>query len=106
MQEQLYFFCGITPVDFWDFTPAETELMTLTASKKYEHEYEYQSYMDARLCAVILNANGAKKQNKKPFEVEDFLPQKKTNKKELTIEQHKEIMKAAVLKMGGTVVDI
>jgi len=44
-------------------------------SKKYKEESELQLKLNARLCAVILNANGAKKENGSSFSMEDFLGQ-------------------------------
>ena len=41
-----------------------------------EEEYKYNQYIEARLCAVIMSANGARKEdNDEPFTVEDFLPE-------------------------------
>jgi hypothetical protein len=77
--------------------------MITTAIEKEKLEIEFTSILQARLCSVIMNANGALKSNKKPFEIEDFMPQAKKKKPVLTIEQHKEVMKMAVLKMGGTI---
>lgn len=103
-QELLYRFCGIDPVKFWDYTSAETELMITTAAEKYNNEFEFQMNLEARLCAVILNANGRMKKGKKPFETMDFIPKATTKKQQpLTAEQYEQIAKAATLKCGGVV---
>jgi hypothetical protein len=96
----------IDPVHFWDYTPAETELMITVAAEKYNNEIEFESSLAARLCAVVMNANGATKQNKKPFETEDFQPKKQSKKQQFTAEQYEMMAKAATIKMGGTVNDL
>lgn len=80
--------------------------MISIASEIKQQDLEFTSVLEARLCAIVLTANGKTKKNKKVFETSDFLPPKiipKKKKRALTIEQHKEIMRAAVLKAGGTV---
>jgi hypothetical protein len=71
------------------------------ASKKYNQELEYNSTLEARLCAIVLTANGHKKSNKKAYSVSDFMPVKKSTPK--TPEQYEELAKAAAIKMGGHV---
>lgn len=39
-----------------------------------EEEYKYNQYIEARLCAVIMSANGARTEDDEPFTVEHFLP--------------------------------
>jgi hypothetical protein len=79
-------------------------MMIEIAARKYSDEMEFTMSLEARLCAIVLNANGAKKKDKRAFEAADFLPPQKKKKKQVpTIEQYQEMMKVAVLKMGGTV---
>lgn len=101
MQVQLFRFCGKDPIEFWEYTPAETELMVQTASEKYSQEYEFNSAVQARLCAIVLNANGVTKKGKKPFEVNDFMPAKKSKPK--TPEQLEHMAKTAAMRLGGSV---
>ena len=68
--------CDIRPSEFWDYTPAETTLMIDEKSKKYKEQTEFQLSLNARLCAVIYNANGAKKENGSLFTTDDFLEER------------------------------
>lgn len=63
------------PAEAWTVTPAEAEFLFLIDREKIEEETKYQQYVEARLCAVIMNANGARKEDDdSSFTVEDFLP--------------------------------
>lgn len=65
--------------------------------------FEYQQSIDARLCAIVLNANGAKKEGKKQFEIKDFLPDHKAKKDKMTPEQYELMMLQKTIALGGTV---
>lgn len=67
-------------------------------------ELEYTQSIDARLCAIILNANSRLKQNKKPFETEDFLPTKNNNNAQLTAEQYEMKLLNSTRAMGGKII--
>lgn len=101
MQESLYQYCRKDPLEFWRYTPAETYLMISGAVKRQELEMEYQNTHWARLCAIIYNANGVTRKDKKPFEIEDFLPSEK--KQKMTPELLEKKAMAETLKMGGKV---
>lgn len=101
MQTNLYKFCGVDPISFWKFTPAETMIMIDAATDNYILEHEITSRLEARLCAVILTANGVMKHGKTPYDTEDFMPKEKTVAK--TPEQLEQIAKAATMKLGGEV---
>lgn len=103
MQENSWTFCSIDPIMFWKYTPAETSMMISASVEKYNSEMKIRSSLEARLCAVVLNANGATKKNKKPYEMEDFMPVIKKEKQHFTPEQLEQIAKAACMKMGGDV---
>jgi hypothetical protein len=95
----LYSFCNISPLDFWKYTPAETTLMITEANSRFE----FEQLISARLCTVILNANGATKENKKRFEIKDFMPEEKSKIKKLTPEQYQLMMIQKTIAAGGTV---
>lgn len=65
--------CDKSPSEFWDYTPAETTLMIEEKSQKRKEEIEFELSLNARLCAIIYNANGAKKEGGGSFRMEDFL---------------------------------
>jgi hypothetical protein len=101
MQENSWRFCGIDPISFWKYTPSETSMMVSASVENRNQEIEFRSSLEARLCAIVLNANGVTKKNKKMFDLDDFMPVKKS--KPMTPEQLEQIAKAAVMKMGGEV---
>ena len=100
MQENLWRCCDKDPLQFWKYTPAETSMMISASVEKHNIEMEIQSTLEARLCAIVLNANGVTKRGKKPFEINDFMPQKKEH---FTSEQLEQMAQASVMKMGGEV---
>lgn len=76
--------------------------MMVTASlENIELKNEIRNKLEARLCAVVLTANGATKAGKKPYTVEDFMPQEKATPK--TPEQLEQMALAATMKLGGVV---
>lgn len=101
MQNNIFKFCGIDPISFWKFTPGETLMMITASIENIELENEVRNKLEARLCAVVLTANGATKAGKKPYEVDDFMPKKKSVPK--TPEQLEQQALAATMKMGGVV---
>lgn len=101
MQENLFQYCQIDPLKFWQYTPAETYLMISAAVKRYELETEYRNTLEARLCAVILNANGVTRKDKQQFEISDFMPSEK--KQALTPELLEKKAMIETAKLGGTV---
>ena len=106
MQENAFRFCNIDYISFWRYTPAETTKMIIIAAEKESQAREFTASLEARLCAIVLNANGVTKKNKELFDVEDFMP-KKTSKKsaEKTVEQLEQMAKFAAMRMGGSVID-
>lgn len=68
-----------------------------------EEEYKFQQYIEARLCAVIMNANGARKdEDESQFTVEDFLPNEIENiPPELREELDELKMRRTVKALGG-----
>lgn len=59
--------CDRMPSEFWELTPAETNLMCECAIERHK----YQSKKQALLFAVISNANGGK-EGGQPFQISDF----------------------------------
>lgn len=101
MQRNLYKYCGIDPISFWKYTPYETELMISTSIENMEFEYDIRNKLEARLCAVVLNANGVQKTGKKPFDVDDFMPKKRERAR--SAEELEHMALAATQRMGGEV---
>ena len=71
------------------------------ASEKRNNELEFELRLNARLCAIIYNANGVKKDNYKTFEMKDFLPEKKEAPQ--TVEELEYMVQMATLAAGGSV---
>jgi len=105
--ELSYYFCDVKPSEFWVLTPAETEMMILKAGEKRTQEMEFQSSLMANICAAVMQANGAKKKDKRQFEPSDFMPKssKKSKNVPRTVEQLQEMARASVLKCGGTIIN-
>jgi hypothetical protein len=101
MQTQLYKFSGIDPISFWKFTPGETVLMISTSIENATHAQELQNKLEARLCAVVLTANGVVKPGKKAYGIEDFMPSTKTKVK--SIEDLEQMAMRSTMMMGGEV---
>ncbi len=66
----MYRFCNVNFIEFWEFTPAESSAMLKIANEKFE----YDTIERAVLLLRISNAPHFTKQNKKPWELNDFLP--------------------------------
>ena len=102
MQENAFRFCNIDYLTFWKYTPAETTKMIVIAAEKESQNREFIATLEARLCAIVLNANGVTKKNKDLFDVEDFMPvSKKSSVK--TVEQLEAMAQFAAMRMGGSV---
>lgn len=101
MQINVFKFCGIDPISFWKYTPGETIMMITASIENIELENEVRNKLEARLCAIVLTANGATKPGKKPYDVDDFMPKKVSVPK--TPEQLEQMALAATMKMGGIV---
>lgn len=101
MQTNVFKFCGIDPISFWKYTPGETIMMITASIENIELENEVRNKLEARLCAIVLTANGATKPGKKPYDVDDFMPKKVSVPK--TPEQLEQMALAATMKMGGVV---
>lgn len=102
MQTNLYKFCQIDPVSFWKFTPGETVMMLSASIENIELENEIRNKLEARLCAVVLTANGVMKSGKTPYSVEDFMP-KKAKTLPRSPEDLEKMAIAATMLMGGEV---
>ena len=99
-QKDLFSVCRINPLDFWQFTPAETNLM-IDAS--FESEKLVWT-RHAQILSTILNANGAvKKGTNDSFSYEDFLPESMIpEKKPMTMDELWLRLQAANTALGGT----
>lgn len=95
--------CDKSPSEFWDYTPAEITLMIEEATKKQEQELDLRLNIEARLCSVIMNANGAKKENHRNFEMKDFLPDKTTHNTPKNVEDFELMVRYATIAAGGHV---
>jgi hypothetical protein len=80
MQRGLYRLCNISPLDFWKYTPAETELM-IEAAKE---EFEVKMNLRAQFLSCLMNAPHVTRSDKKCWEPKHFLPEKE---QELTADQ-------------------
>jgi len=100
----MFRFCEIDPIEFWKYTPAETEIM-ITAAMKRE---EVKVYRQAQLLALICNVHGVTKRNSDHgYDIEDFLPESMIPKpKKRTVDQIWAEVMAANQALGGQVVDI
>lgn len=57
-------------IDFWDFTPAESDAMLKIARDKFE----YDTIQRGTLLMWIANAPHVSRRDQKPWELNDFLP--------------------------------
>jgi hypothetical protein len=101
MQENFYKYCGVDPIQFWRYTPAETTMMITAAIDNLTFEYDFRNRLEARLCAIVLTANGVMKSGRTPYDTKDFMPKKAEAPK--TAEQLEQMAIAAVTKLGGEV---
>jgi hypothetical protein len=103
VQKNLYRFCRVLPAEAWTITPAEAEFRILIDREMQEEENKYNQYIEARLCAVIYNAHGVRKEdNDEPFTAEDFLPENIENiPPELQEELDELKMRRTVKALGG-----
>lgn len=76
-------------------------MMISTSIENLEFEHDTRNKLEARLCAIVLNANGVQKTGKKPFDVEDFMPKGKAKVKSPA--ELEAIAMAATIKMGGKI---
>lgn len=86
MQEMNYKYLHFTPKEFYAITPQEFIDMI-------EMWGEQDNHNTALICSVIANCSGAKKANNRPFEIDDFMPNRKP--KVQTPEQMKNILMGA-----------
>lgn len=103
MQTNLYKYANISPVDFWKYTPGETVMMISASIENLEFEHEITNKLEARLCAIVLSANGVLKPGKKPYGIEDFMPKKKDIPR--TVEDLEQMAITATKRMGGVVLE-
>lgn len=101
MQMNLYKYCGVDPITFWRYTPGETVLMISASVENISLEHETRNKLEARLCAVIMNANGVTKSGNKKFDVNDFMPDNK--EQPVSPDELEQAALAATMKMGGEV---
>lgn len=81
----MYRLCGVSFIDFWDYTPAETYGMLDIAYDKLK----FDAIKHAELLMWVANAPHFRTKDKKPRMLEDFLPDfaKDAAKHELTPEE-------------------
>ncbi len=91
--------CNKTPSEFWDYTPADTNLMIEEASKKRKDDVDFALTLNARICAVIYNAHGIKKENGTFFDTNDFLEGREEVQQDP--EQYSLLIKRMNKAMGG-----
>jgi hypothetical protein len=101
MQSNMYKFCQVDPIIFWKYTPGESLMMITASIENIELKNEIRNRLEARLCAIVLTANGATKAGKKPYDVEDFMPKAKSVSR--TPEEIERMALDATVKMGGVV---
>jgi hypothetical protein len=102
MQTNLFKFCQIDPISFWKYTPGETLMMITASIENIELRNEIKHKLEARLCAVVLTANGVMKSGKTPYGVDDFMP-KKTKALPRSPEDLEKMALTATMMMGGEV---
>ena len=102
MQTNLYKFAGVDPVSFWKYTPGETVLMISKSIENFTFKNEIQNKLEARLCAIVLTANGVLKSGKRPYDTDDFKPRKKTTPTK--VEDLEQMAMRATMMMGGEVI--
>ncbi len=62
--------CGVSYIDFWDYTPAETSAMLDVANQKLE----YDTVKHAQILMWIANSRRVQRKDNRLFELNDFLP--------------------------------
>lgn len=78
-------------------------MMIEEKSIKHDQELNLKLHLEARLCAIILNANGAKKDNNTHFEIKDFVGDNHQHDTPKTIEDLELMVRNATLAAGGKV---
>lgn len=66
----MYRLCGVTYIDFWEYTPAETYAMLDIAHDKLK----FEAIRHAELLMWVANAPHFARKDKKPRKLEEFLP--------------------------------
>jgi len=94
--------CGKDPLEFWKYTPSETVLMIEQAGEQLQYESDRELRRQSELLVAIMNAPHFHKQDKKPYDMDDFLPKKKKDKP--TIEQYELMLRNSTIAMGGNVI--
>jgi hypothetical protein len=81
----MYRLCGVDFRDFWRYTPAETYAMLEVGHDKLI----YETVQHAQILMWIANAPHFRTKDKKPHEIEEFLPDfaKSATKHEMTPEE-------------------
>ena len=77
IQRIFYRACKKTPIEFWDFTQAETTQMIEEAEKELQDKNKYDMIMRADLKTAIMNAAASpylKKGDRFPYKIDNFLP--------------------------------
>ena len=81
----MYRLCGVTYIEFWEYTPAETYKMLDIAHDKLK----FDAIHHAELLMWVANAPHIQRKDKKAWQLEDFVPEfaKSAVKREMTPEQ-------------------
>jgi len=74
------------------------------AIETQNEETDLTLHLEARLCAVIMNANGAKTENRERFEMKHFLPDERRSTQKMTPEQYEYALRMKTISAGGTVI--
>jgi hypothetical protein len=85
-------------------TQAEAEFRFKIDKKTYDEEWEYRQTIDARLCVVILKANGVTKESGEQFDISDFMSSE-TEDVEIPPEAYDLLLRRMTKAMGGEIIN-
>lgn len=88
----------LTDEEFWELSWDEFSALT----ERYLKEQESRDYRAALVCWILANAHRDTRKKPKPFEIKDFMPQRRP-KKAKTEEQMKDELTILNIALGGEV---
>lgn len=101
--KEFVYFIGLLPCDFMKMTLNEIYEVYEHRMKRIEYDNKANDMRTARICSLIANINRDSKKRRKPFTEDDFMPKKKIEKKEQSIDQMASILRLITKANGGQV---
>jgi len=82
---------------FWQLTPAQFNALV----KRKMIDEEQKDYRTALICSVIANVFRDKKKRRKPFKPQDFMPQRRKQKRKQTWQEQLALVQILNVAFGG-----